>query len=761
MSSPPDTYRPRAPKRRVPGKHNNISMPPPEPDSGSEAVALKAYLHVLRDHLWLVLAIACSISIVASAYALMARPVYEASMMIHVEEVDPAGAKNALTEVSSMFETKKAVTAEMELLRSRTVLAPAIERLGLTISARPDYFPLLGRVVRDARPGQLSQPGLFGIGGKVWGSERIEVSRFNVPTGMLNRDFVITSLGDERFSVFEPRANIVFYGRVGPLLRVDTPGGMVELQVAQLVGRPGARFLATRQSTMAVITQLQTQLFIGEQGKQSGVIAVRLEGSSAEGTNALLTEIGRQYMDQNMHRKSDEAEKSLAFLDQQMPKLKARLEHAEGEYNTFRHANGTIDFAEEAKQSLQQATAAKMRRTELVQKRAELLTRFTSIHPMVAAVSDQLREVDGELTTIAEHIKRLPLLEQDALRLSREIKVSTDLYTALANTAQQLRIASVGRASNVRLVDAPMVIDEPIRPHRKAIVAVGAAIGILLGVAAAFLRRTLTSGVDDPLYIEKMLGARVVFASIPRSEAQIRLNRRHATGPGRQSLLALDWPTDGAIEALRSFRASLQFSMPRFENNVIMFAGPTSSLGKSFITANMAVVMAAGGKRVLLVDADVRNGRLHQHFGTTRENGLCEVISGAMPATDAIRCGVLDNLDLMPTGRMPANHPDFFKDLAIGALLKSVSPRYDMVLVDSPPILALADALVLGSHAGAVFLIVRAGVSTEREITESIKRLNQAGVSPYGILFNDVKPRLSAYGYRYGYGNVEQLEYAP
>jgi tyrosine-protein kinase Etk/Wzc len=760
MSSPPDTYRPRSPRRRASGKHNNISMPPPEPDRGAEAVALAAYLHVLRDHMWLVLAIACGISMVASAYALMARPVYEASMMIHVEEVDPAGAKNALTEVSSMFETKKAVTAEMELLRSRNVLAPAVERLGLIIAARPDYFPLLGRVVRDARPGQLSQPGLFGLGGKVWGSERIEVPRFNVPTGMLNRDFVITSLGDERFSVFEPRANIVFFGRVGPLLRVDTPNGMIELQVARLAGRPGARFLVTRRSTMAVIKDLEAQLFIAEQGKQSGVIAVRLEGNSAEATNALLTEIGRQYMDQNLNRKSDEAEKSLAFLDQQMPKLKARLEHAEGEYNTFRHANGTIDFAEEAKLSLQQASAAKMRRTELVQKRAELLTRFTSIHPMVSAVSDQLREVDQELATIAEHIKRLPLLEQDALRLSREVKVSTDLYTALANTAQQLRIVSVGRASNVRLVDPPMVTDEPVRPNRKAIVACGAVIGLLFGVAAAFLRRNLTSSVDDPLYIEKLLGARVVFASIPRSEAQIRLNRR-TTGPGRQSLLALDWPTDGAIEALRSFRASLQFSMPRFNNNVIMFAGPTSSLGKSFITANMAVVMAAGGKRVLLVDADVRNGRLHQHFGTTRENGLCEVISGSMPATDAIRCGVLDNLDLMPTGRMPANHPDFFKDLAIGALLKSVSPRYDMVLVDSPPILALADALVLGSHAGAVFLIVRAGVSTEREITESIKRLNQAGVSPYGILFNDVKPRLSAYGYRYGYGNVEQLEYAP
>ncbi len=759
MTSPPDPYRPRPLRRRAPGKRS-LAMQPPAPDRADDTLALGAYLHMLRDHVWLVVAVACAISFVASAYALLARPVYEASMLIHVEEANPSSAKNALTEVSSMFETKKAVTAEMELLRSRTVVAPAVDRLKLYIEARPDYFPLLGRVVRDARPGQLSQPGLFGLGGKVWGSERIEVPRFNVPSSMLNRDFVITSLGDERFSVLEPHGNIVFYGRVGPLLMVDTPDGVIELQVTRLAGRPGARFLATRHSTLASIKKLQAALLITEQGKQSGVIEVKLEGASAALTNAMLVEIGRQYMDQNMTRKSDEAEKSLEFLDQQMPKLKARLERAEGDYNNFRHANGTIDFAEEAKLSLIQAAAAKQRRTDLVQKRAELLTRFTTLHPMVAAVSEQLREVEQELAGIGEHIKSLPLLEQDALRLSREMKVSTDLYTALANTAQQLRIVSVGRATNVRMVDPPMVADEPVRPHRKLIVAVGAMLGMLLGGGAAFLRTNLASGVDDPVHIEKLLGSRVVFANIPRSEAQLRLNRRGAR-PGRQPLLALDWPTDGAIEALRSFRASLQFSMPRFDNNVIMFAGPTSSLGKSFISANFAAVMAAGGKRVLLVDADVRNGRLHQYFDATREHGLCEAITGAMPLADAIRHEVLDNLDFIPTGRMPANRPDFFKHAEVGALLQSVSGRYDIVLVDSPPILALADALVIGSHAGAVFLVVRAGVSTEREITESIKRLNQAGVSPFGILFNDVKPRLSAYGYRYGYANVQQLEYAP
>jgi tyrosine-protein kinase Etk/Wzc len=757
MPSPSELSHSR-PMRRRAISHRGIAVPAPARDQ-EESPAL-AWLNLLRDHWRLAAAIAGVVTLLALAYAVLARPVYEASMLIHVEEATPSTSKNALNDVASMFDTKKAVTAEMELLRSRTVIAPAVERLNLTIDARPDYFPLLGKLVRDARPGQLSQPGLFGWGGAVWGAEQIEVPVLNVPPAMYNRALVITSMGGGRFSVLDPAGSVMFYGAVGPLLHVATPSGGIDLQVARLAGQPGARFLVKRSSASAAIRKLQDEMLVAERGKQSGVIEVRLEGGSAEMVNAVLRDIAQQYMAQNIGRKSEEAEKSLAFLDQQLPKLKAKLERAEGEYNAYRNAHGTIDFAEEAKLSLQQAAAARLRRTDLFQKRTELLTRFTLRHPVVAAVTGQLRQVDQELADIARHIKTLPLLEQDSVRMARDIKLNTDLYTALANTAQQLRIVSVGKVSNVRMVDPPMVSDDPVRPHRRLIVAIGLGCGLLLGALGAVVRKNLGGAVDDPLAIEKLLGARVVVASIPHSDAQARLCRRGGATGGAAPLLARDWPTDGAIEALRSFRASLQFSMPRLNNNVIMFAGPTSSLGKSFVSVNFAVVMAAAGKRVLLVDGDVRNGRLHQYFGVPREGGLCEAVSGAITLGQAIRHGVLDRLDLVTTGVLAAARPDFFMPLDVGALLGSVRSHYDLVLVDSPPILALADSLVIGGHAGAVFLVVRAGVSTEREITESIKRLNQAGVSPLGIVFNDVKPRLSGYGYKYAYRPVGQLEFA-
>ncbi|MDL2355238.1 MAG: polysaccharide biosynthesis tyrosine autokinase [Pseudomonadota bacterium] len=750
MKSLPDPTRPRTPRRRA-GGQRQIAVPPPARDEG--AAPLAANLQVLRDQWRLCAGVAAAVLLLVIAYVLLAPPVYEASMLIHVEETNPAAPGNPLNDVAAMFDTKKAATAEMELLHSRTVVAPAVERLKLYIDARPDYFPLLGRLAGTLRPGRLSAPGLFGVGGQVWGAERIVVPRLDVPPAMLRRTLVLTALGDQRFSLSDPASDFVLVGRVGPLLRADTPAGPLALQVTQLAGRPGARFLLTRNPAMASILQLQRALIVAEQGRLSGVIAVRLEGGDATLVTAVLQEIGRQYVAQNLARRSEEAEKSLAFLDLQLPALKARLEAAEAEYNAFRNANGTIDFAEEAKLSLQQEAAAKARRSELLQKRTELLARFTLAHPTVAAVSGQLRQVDGEIGAAARHIRALPLLEQQSLRLLREIKLDTDLYTALANTAQQLRVVSIGKVSNVRLVDAPMLADEPVRPRRVLLLAVGALGAVMLGLAAGFARSKLAGGVDDPLEIERLLGARVVFANIPHSAAQARLDRRRGAPPGqRQALLALAWPVDGAIEALRAFRASLQFSMPRGGNNVVMLAGPTSHLGKSFVTANFAAVVAAGGQRVLLVDADLRNGSLHRLFGASHQHGLCEALTGAAPLGQVIRRGVLDNLDFIPTGSLPPERPDLFMHSDVGALLASVRGHYDLVLLDSPPILALADALVLGRHAGAVFLVARAGVSTEREITESLKRLEQAGVAPCGILFNDVKPRLSGYGYKYGDG---------
>jgi tyrosine-protein kinase Etk/Wzc len=410
--------------------------------------------------------------------------------------------------------------------------------------------------------------------------------------------------------------------------------------------------------------------------------------------------------------------------------------------------------------SLQQAAAARTRRLDLIQKKTELLARFTEDHPIVKGVNNQRMEVEAEIDDVARRIRTLPVLEQDETRLTREIKVNTDLYTALSNTAQQLRLISVGRVSNVRMIDAPMAPEKPVRPNRPLIVALAGVVGLLLGTLVAFARKAMAGGIDTPQQVERLLRARVVFATIPHSVNQEKLMKRQRGEGGMLPLLAQAMPEDVAIESLRSFRAALQFSMPHFKNNIVMLAGPSRNLGRSFVAANFAAVMAASGKRVLLIDADLRHGQLHRYFGIGREHGLSKAITGALPVEQVIHRGVMENLDIIPTGPLPPNRSEFLLHLNFGGLLETVSANYDLVLLDPPPILAVADALIIGAHAGAVFILTRAGVTTEVEINESIKRLNHAGISPQGVLFNDMAPGLGRRGDLYRSEPSGQIGYS-
>lgn len=721
---------------------------------------LKSYLNTLYESRWLIGGVTAFITLVAVLYALVAKPVYQADLMIHVEEESPNASKNILSEAFALFETKKAAIAEMELLRSRMVISRAVENLKLYIDVQPKYIPIAGFWFANQNSNALSTPGLFGYGGYVWGAEKAEVSTFEVPDVWLGREFTLTALGQNRFRFSGDGQRIVFDGEVGLLYRVPTPDGLIELRVDRLFANPGGRFSLRRMSRLGMITAIQNALVINEQGKQSGIIEVKLEGANRDRTYAVLSEIGREYMRQNLARKTEEAQKSLAFLNQQLPILRRQLEQSEDRYNQFRNSNGTVDLQEEARMSLARLAAGRTRRNDLIQKKTELLARFTEDHPIVAAVNRQINEVDAEIEETNRQIKTLPVLEQDEARLTREIKVNTDLYTALSNTAQQLRLISVGRVSNVRMVDAPLPPDKPIKPNRPLIVALAVITGLFLGTVLAFMRKTIVGGIDDPQEVESLLRARVVYATIPHSVNQDKLMRKARPERGTLPLLAQIMPEDVAVESLRSFRSALLFAMPHFRNNIVMFAGPTRGLGKSFVSVNFAAVMAASGKRVLLIDADFRSGQLHRYFGVSRDQGLSKAINDSAPLVDIIHHDVLENLDFIPTGPLPPNRTDFLLTVNFNTVLDTVSAHYDLVLIDAAPLLQAADALIVGDRAGAIFLVARARVTTDAEITESVKRLNHAGLSPQGVLFNDMTSRTGRLKDEYRDGTIGSLDYA-
>jgi tyrosine-protein kinase Etk/Wzc len=734
----------RHPHRAVPAPAT-LQAAAPLPHYESE-IELSGYLQILGEQRWRMALIMALCLFCGGLYALLVAPVYEATMLIHVEEDLPNNnTKNMIGEISAMFDVKAAAISEMELIKSRMVIAKSVDSLGLYIDARPVYLPLLGAAIARYHRG-LSEPGLFGYGGYAWGAESIDITHFYVPEALQNSQFRVIAGSGRDYRLLHAQAGIDVHGSTGVPLTLSLPQGKLLLTIAQLVARPGTEFSLRYVPKLAAIEHVQKAMLVAEIGKQSGLISVTMSGPDAKNTFDTLTAIGREYIHQNVTRKLEEAEKSLAFLEKQLPDIKQRLDDSESAFYRFRHQSGTVDLGEEGKLSLQQLAAVKALQLQLRQKRNEQLVSVTPAHPVILALDQQLGLLEREIGRANEHIRQLPILEQELLRLSREVKVNTELYSALLNSAQQLRLVKAGKVSNVRLIDLPMLPEQPARPHRGTIMAISAATGLCLALAVVVLQRLLVKGIQSARAIEQLLGSRVVYANIPHSPAQDRYGHHAAkAGHGVLPLLAALAPGDPAVESLRCFRTTLQVSMPGQRNNVVQICGATASLGKSFICANFAAVLASSGKRVLLIDADLRGGQLHRYFDQQRATGLSEVIAARLSLQQAVRETGINNLHLLTTGALPPNPAEFLLHQNVAALLTLASLDWDYVLLDVPPLLAVSDALVLGSHAGTVFIVARAGHTSDDELNESVKRLNHAGVAPQGVLFNDLRVRDTAH----------------
>jgi tyrosine-protein kinase Etk/Wzc len=700
--------------------------------------------------------IAAIVTIVGAAYALIAAPVYESNISVQVED-SASSSKNILGDLSSVFDLKTAATAEIEILRSRFVLTRAIEDQRLNILAEPKYFPVIGAWISRGTK-QITKPGLLGLGGYAWGGEKISVSEFSVPSDFENVRFNITATGNDSFKLIMPDGDAVLDGKVGEKVTKLLPEGKIELKVDRLIANPGTEFIVVRQPLLETIEKLQRSLTILEKGKQSGIIGVSMEGKDRAKTAAILNSIAAEYIKQNVDRKSEEAEKSLAFLNGQLPVMKLALEEAEAKYNALRNSRGTVDLDEEAKSILQQSVLSQSKLVELKQKRDELLTRYQESNPLVEAVNKQIHTLNAEIGEVNAKIKRMPSIEQDVVRLTRDVKVNTELYTALLNSAQQLRLVKASKVGNARLLDTAEVPIKPVRPKRAIIIGLSALVGLCLGVLGAFVKRNLFGGVEDPHEIERILGL-TVSAAIPHSDKQRALYTAMQTNPKQVSVLANEDPQDFAIESLRSFRTSLQFALLGAKNNVVMISGPTPGVGKSFVSVNFAAVLASTGKKVLLIDADLRKGYLQKYFGIKRNNGLSEVIAGEVTLENALHKSVVENVDFLSTGVLPPKPAELLAHPNLTQCLERISPHYDYVIIDTAPVLAVSDALVLASQVGAIFNVVRGNVSTIGEIEEAVKRFKNAGSGVTGIVFNDLKPRIGRYGYGSKYGKYRYAQY--
>lgn len=740
------------------------STPAAANSPAGDDIDLGHYLDVLLANKWLIAAVTVLVLAAGAAYALMARPIYEADILIQVEDIAEGGAKGGLAETGGLFDVKTSASGEMEILRSRMIVGQAVEATKLYVVAYPKYVPYIGAWLARRATG-LSDPGFLGFDGYVSGTERIIASQFNVPGSWEGSTFTLTAKSGGQFTVGHPALSAPLTGTVGTLLKTETKDGPIELLVNELAAKPGAQFNLARLSKQSTINSLQAALGLTEKGKASSIIAVSMQDQDPYKLTRVLNAVGTQYVRQNIERKAAEAQKTLAFLDVQLPEFKRQLEASEEIYNKFRNQKGTVAFDEEAKLILSTSVDRQTKLLEAQQRRRELESRFTASHPLVQTLDAQIAALNRDVGDVQSRIKSLPAVQQEAVRMERDVKVNTELYQSLLNNALQLRLVKEGKVGNVRVLDEAVVPDSPIKPQRRTVIAVALVLGLFAGVIAAFLRNAFVEQrIRDPHEVEANTGL-PVFSTIPLSSTQASIAKRRLSGATGVRLLAVEHPDDLAVESLRSLRTAMQFAMLESPNNRVMITGATPGVGKSFVTANFAALMAAAGKRTLLIDADLRRGHIHQYLGLQRHGGLSELIAGSLTVQQTVHKQVVANLDLLATGQLPPNPAELLVSESFKTTLEKLSEMYDLVVIDTPPVLVAADTAIVAAHAGTVLLVARANLSTMGELKESTRRLALSGRAATGVLLNamDVEKRAySAYKYgRYRYTNYNYESILP
>jgi tyrosine-protein kinase Etk/Wzc len=711
-------------------------------------------LWVLVGSYRLVLGVTGAVLVLAVAYLLLATPKYRSSVVVQVE--DETKTLAGLQELTAVLSERTPAETEIQIIRSRSLLDGVVEKLGLDVEVRPRTFPVIGSAIARRYKGSSLATPFLGLDEYAWGGERLRVQRLDVSEDLIGEPIKLTATGDGTFQIAALNGEVLAMGRVGRPVDASRGDTRVSGFVSELVARTGTSFTMVKRRPPDVVDTLREELSILEKGKKTGIIAIELEGPNPAKVGATLESVSNAYLRQNVERKSAEAAKTLEFIESQLPIVKGNVETAEGALNKFRLERGTVDLTAETLKILERSADIQKGLQALALEESDLRQRFTEHHPAVEAAKQKMEKLRAQRDAVSAQLKTLPRTELESARLVGDAKVANELYSQLLNKAQQLRVAKSGTIGNVRVLDSVVVPHTPASPKPKPVLVLALVLGLVMGVAGAFARRALHEGTHDPDEIERATGL-AVYATIPHSENQAEISRRlRRHSRSAVPILAAVDPGDIAVENLRSLRTSLQFALVEASSNVIAIGGPAPDLGKSFVTVNLAYVLATADRRILVVDGDMRRGRLYRYFGDNRSPGLSDLVTGTVSLEAAIRKTELANLDFLASGRVPPNPAELLGSARFRQVLGALSARYDLLVVDTPPILAVTDTALIARMAGVNLLVLRAGRHPVSEISLTVKRLAQNGIKVHGAVLNDMPLTERRYGklahyYQYEY----------
>ncbi|MEZ8367746.1 polysaccharide biosynthesis tyrosine autokinase [Vibrio cyclitrophicus] len=702
----------------------------------SDEIDLGKLLGILLDAKWLIMVTTFAFAVFGIAFALLSTPIYKADALIQIEEKSSGGISSMVGDMGELFSQESSATTEVEIIKSRMILGETVDKFNLTTVTAPSYAPIVGK-------------GFARLTGDI---NHIVVSRFALPSYASDYGHTIQIVDAEKgtYQLVRDDERVILKGKVGELATADD----YSLFVAGFESSNGFEFTIGKRSRLEAIEWLKSSLSLSEQGKQTGILKLSFEGENKQQISEILNHISQIYFLQNVKRNSAEAEKSLSFLESHLPGIKSELTGYEDTLNNYRQENESIDLGLEAQSTLKVMVGLEAQLNQLTFKESEVSQKFTKDHPTYRALLDKREILLQEKERLNKQIQKLPKTQREVLRMTRDVEVNQQIYIQLLNKVQELSIIKAGTVGNVRILDDAQAYAGAVKPKKSLIVVLATLLGGMLSVVFVLVKAAFHRGVESPDQIEQI--GLPVYAAVPKSDLQIELTNRFKSKKkltkGTQALLAESNPADLSVEALRGLRTSLHFAMLEAKNNVLMISGPAPGIGKSFISTNFAAVAAKTGQKVLLIDADMRKGYLQQSFGVNWDNGLSDVLSGKQEFAQSVKTTPVENLDIITRGQVPPNPSELLMHPRFSELMEWASKEYDLVIVDTPPVLAVTDPSIVGAFAGTTLMVARYGQNTIKEIDVARHRFEQSGIEVKGVIFNAIEKKASS-SYGYGYYN--------
>ena len=633
---------------------------------------------------------------------------------------------------------------ELHVIKSRLILKPVAQELGLFVKVSPKLIPIWGNYLQSNSYVKYFEkidelvPSEY-----VRGGEFLNIRNFSVPEKFMSKKIKFLSLGDNKFKIYLGKET--YEGHVGKQLNFVHGG---QLYVSDLNAKPGRVFYITRLSTRTIVAQLASGLSISERrgGRQgSGIIDFVQKGEDPKILVPVLNSVIKTYQSKTLQRRSAEIDQSIDFILGELPKTRLKLENAKNAVAKFREdQNISGELSVSTQELLARIVGLENEEERLTYEIEEISKRVTSNHPDFISLNEEKSRTKSKLESTRQEIYLIPKAEQSLALLSSDFASAQGLEIQLVERVEQLRILKASTVGNVRVLE-PSEVYKKIGPNRLTPILLSILFALTFSVIWIFISKYFKNGIEGARDIT-LLGISL-YGTI-MSQKNISKGSKNS-----DYLISLREPDSQIVEAFRGLRTALKFSLSTTDNKTILITSAAPGDGKSFVAANLAAIIASSGQKVLLVDADMRRGKLRHVFNVSkRSKGLSDILSDNEKIDLACYDTEIDDLKFIPAGRYPPNPAEILESSRMNDFYSWAKNNFDIIIFDTPPVLAVADSIILDKYSGVNLMIVRHMISNVDQLEESIRILKNSGVIINGAILNDFNRKNSKYGnYSYSY----------